>query len=152
MTEIYFSKLRLKLFTISTIVMGLFLVAGNLYFDVTRLIPIELKILLFMGQFYFTILLIIAMVVTLLWLIIRTAEKSCNGTFEIYGDGLKFDLGKKSRQIPWSFIKAIETSDEEWKFETKKRPFWIKFYYRHEKYKAASLLKDHPIGSLLIKC
>jgi hypothetical protein len=151
LTEIYYSKLRLMLVKYLTIGIGLFLVIGNLYFEITGHIPLELKVLPFVGQTFFTILLIVVIAFILLYLTINTSDKSFKGTFEINDKGVKFSLGKKSRQIPWNFIRTIETNAEEWKFETVKSTFWIEFEHNYERYRADTLIKENINGRRLIK-
>lgn len=142
LTEIYFSKWRLWFIRISTLTSGLSIFLINLYFDITGYIPIELKLVPFLGQTFLSVLILILVSFVLIYLAIKTSDKSYHGTFQINENGLKLDLGNKIRLIPWILISRIETSPEEWKIETTKRVFWVKFIHNYERYKADTILKE----------
>jgi hypothetical protein len=150
-TEVYFSKARLKLFKVLTIILVSVIAISDLYWSITGYILNELKLFPFIGSTFSTIFLMIVLAAILFYLTIKTADRSYKGSFEINDNGLKFNLNKNSRKIPWSFIKSIEISSEDWKFETKKKTFWIEFDNNYERYKADALIRENANGRQLIK-
>jgi hypothetical protein len=141
-TEVYFSKMRVKLLNIFTLSFGVPIFAFLLFTDITGYIPLELKFIPFLGQTILTVVVFVAISFILIYVTISTSDKSFDGTIQINDKGLRFDFGKRTRQIPWTFITNIEIHSDEWKLLTKKKVFWVKFDYSYERHKADVILKE----------
>lgn len=136
MTKVYFSKRRMRLITLLSIILSLVCV----YFLFVRNIPIDFIFIPFVNNLFFVAIFFLVLVGVIFFFAINSSDKSDDGIFEFNGMGFRFFLSKENIDVSWETIEKIETSVEEWKFETKKSVFWIKFNHDQEKQKAHSIL------------